>query len=176
MLGVDLGHSLFKFMRANKWGGLVRETDSDGLGVAWEARKRRRILDFISGMVRFGFVNSEMGMIMLTTWLPWRAVKWTKPLYMLRFLHSHTWHSTPTLKEPLTLGMSFCLIQTHGSLVFNSLKLRVCFKGGPQMLQKFIPGHTRKCRQRTSSKMVSLWYVQSLKSSWGSSLCGVKKT
>lgn len=42
----------------------------------WRAlgkRVGRRILvytDFISGMVRFGFVNSEMGMIMLTTWLP----------------------------------------------------------------------------------------------------------
>lgn len=38
----------------------------------------RRILvytDFISGMVRFGFVSSEMGMIMLTTWLPPKAVK-----------------------------------------------------------------------------------------------------
>lgn len=33
VLGVDPGHSLFQFIWASKWGGLVRETDSHGLGL-----------------------------------------------------------------------------------------------------------------------------------------------
>ena len=43
VLGVDLGHSLFQFIWANEWGGLVRETDSHGLEGACEARWGKNI-------------------------------------------------------------------------------------------------------------------------------------